>query len=68
MYFFGSFRSYIVGSLEILHRLIHDEGVDLKFKFNSLFGLKVIFDLGDVFLINLIEVYFLHKLLEIASF
>jgi hypothetical protein len=37
-------------------------------KFNSIFGIKFLFDTAEVVLVNLIEIYFLPKILEIASF
>lgn len=59
---------WIVQSLEELYRLFFDEKVPVHLKFNSIFGLKFMFDTGDVILINLIEIYFLPKILQIASF
>lgn len=45
-----------------------DEKVDIVPKFNSIFALKFIFDSAEVLLVNLIEIYFLPKILEIAKF
>ena len=59
--------SWIIKSFEELHRMMND-AVEIKHKFNAIFGLKLIFDIGDLFLINLIEIYFLPKLLSVALF
>lgn len=55
-------------SLEEIHRLFYDDKVDLHLKFNSIFGIKFLFDVGEVILINLIEMYFLPRLLQIACY
>ncbi len=41
---------------------------ELKYKFNSLFVLKVLFDTSNYVLVNWIEVFFLPHILEIAKF
>lgn len=33
-----------------------------------MFGLKLLFDMGDLFLVNLIEMYFLPRVFQIASY
>ena len=43
--------------------MFFDAKIDIIFRFNSIFGIKFIFDTGDVILINLIEIYFLPKIL-----
>ena len=57
-----------MGSLEVLYSLMNDKNVEIGPRFNSLFGLKLLFDMGDPFLVNLIEIYFLPKILQIASY
>jgi hypothetical protein len=47
---------------------LHDKDVEINYKFHSFFGLKLIFDLADPFIINLIEIYFLPIILQIASY
>jgi hypothetical protein len=54
--------------LEELHKYLHDEKVNIVLKFNSIFGIKFIFDTAEVVIVNLIEVYFLPRILEIACF
>ena len=41
---------------------------ELKYKFNSLFVLKVLLDTSDFVLVNWIEVFFLPHFLNIAKF
>ena len=48
--------------------MLHEDGGEISHKFHSMFGLKLFFDIGDPFLINLIEIYFLPKMLQIASY
>jgi len=45
-----------------------DDKVDILCKFNSIFGVKFIFDTAEVILVNLIEIYFLPKIVEIAKY
>ena len=50
-------------SFEALHSFFFEAHINITLKFNSIFGVKFIFDTGDVILINLIEIYFLPKIL-----
>jgi hypothetical protein len=58
----------MIRSFEELHQIFFDDKVDLTLKFNSIFGIKFLFDTGDVLIINLIEIYFLPRLLQIAAY
>lgn len=42
--------------------------MDINLKFNSIFVVKFMFDTAEVLLVNLIEIFFLPKILEIAMF
>jgi hypothetical protein len=64
----GRLREWIINSLEQLHRYFFEEQNDIMLKFNSIFGVKFLFDTAEVVLVNLIEIYFLPRILDIASF
>ncbi len=51
-----------------MHKYFFDPKLDPNIKFNVMIGIKFLFDTSSVVLVNLIEIYFLPKLLQIASF
>ena len=52
-------------SFELIYEYTFEK-VPIIRKFNAIFALKFLFDTGEVFLINLIEIYFLEKIFQIA--